>query len=109
MASPAKPNTKVCRERFLWAAYDGTEGMVKELLQLPGINLKIKDDISGRTPLMWAAVAGQEGMVKLLFSVPKRSVRLKLSTAAKACRRPGNRRVERIGNRQMPRQSRQIP
>jgi len=30
------------------------------------------------------------------------SVRLKLSTAAKACRRPGNRRVERIGDRQMP-------
>jgi len=37
------------------------------------------------------------------------SVRLKLSTAAKACRRPGNRRVERIGDRQMPRQSHQMP
>jgi len=36
-------------------------------------------------------------------------VRLKLLTAAKGCRRPYNRQVERTGNPQMPRQTLQIP
>ena len=66
-ASPAKPTNTVCRHFFVWAAYNGNEWMVKELLQLPDINPNIKDDLSGGTPLMWAAVAGQEGMVKLLL------------------------------------------
>ena len=54
---------------LLWAAINGHDGVVKQLLEQEDIDPD-RQDGAGSTPLSWAAYNGHEGVVKLLLSRP---------------------------------------
>jgi len=51
-----------------WAAWNGHEGVVKELLECEGINPDHSDARYGRTAFSLAAGSGHEGIVKMLLA-----------------------------------------
>lgn len=53
---------------LLWAAQEGHEGVVKQLLQVVGVDAGCKDS-QGWTPLLFAALRGHEGVVRQLLQV----------------------------------------
>ncbi|OBS17522.1 hypothetical protein FPOA_12014 [Fusarium poae] len=55
---------------LLWAARNGSEAMVKMLLDTGKVDVDAKDYI-GRTPLSWAAENGHEAVVKMLVDTDK--------------------------------------
>ena len=55
------------RTALSWAAAEGHEDVVKQLLQLEDIDPNVVDTEYGRTPLWWAAERGHEGVVRMLL------------------------------------------
>ncbi|KAG8673979.1 hypothetical protein FPOAC1_007298 [Fusarium poae] len=58
---------------LLWAARNGSEAMVKMLLDTGKVDVDAKDK-NGRTPLLWAAENGHEAVVKMLVDTGKADV-----------------------------------
>ena len=56
-----------CRTLLIYAAENGHEAMVKQLLNIGHVDIDSKDTKSGRTPLAWAAANGHEAVVQLLL------------------------------------------
>jgi hypothetical protein len=58
------------RTPLLWAAAEGNEAIVKQLLDTGKVDVDSKDEL-GRTPLLWAAAYGREATVKRLLDTSK--------------------------------------
>ncbi len=59
------------RMPLLWAAREGHEAVVKQLLATGKVDTNARDDVYGWTPLLWAAEEGHEAVVKLLLATGK--------------------------------------
>ncbi|KAG4432968.1 hypothetical protein IFR05_011536 [Cadophora sp. M221] len=84
------PKVQCGRAPLSWAAGNGYNTVVDQLLTKDGMDSNLKDSQSGRTPLSWAAKNGHEAVVKLLLETGKIEVNSKdnsgytpLSRAAK--------------------------